>query len=176
MCDGADQGEPRRNFLLGLPDGPEGTRATLEIMRRLVRQWRLNPELRKLAENIVAGVPEKDFHGEANALFLFVRDKIRYVQDATDAEILKAPDVLIETGQGDCDDKSVLLAALLESLGHPARFVAIGMDGPEDFTHVYVETKIGSDWISLDPTEPVDMGWSPFDGPEPIRARMRWRI
>src|SRR5262245_1689608 len=136
----------RQNVLLGLPDGPEGTRATLQIMRQLAKKWRMNPELRKLAENIVAGVPEKDFAGEARALFYFVRDTIRYTQDANESEILKAPDVLIETGQGDCDDKSLLLAALLESLGHPARFVAVGFE-PEDFSHVYVETRIGSRWI-----------------------------
>jgi transglutaminase-like putative cysteine protease len=68
---------------------------------------------------------------------------------------------------GDCDDKSVLLAALLESIGHPTRFVAIGFQ-PDDFEHVFVETKIADRWISLETTEPVEIGWMP----QHIRARL----
>ncbi len=52
-------------------------------------------------------------------LHRFVRDNIRYIKDIRDVETVAYPDITLQQGQGDCDDKSVLLASLLESIGHP---------------------------------------------------------
>ena len=143
-----------------IPDGHEGTRLTLEVMRRLVKEWRANPEMIAFARSLVEGVQEKNFREEAAAVHAYVRDQIRYTLDPNEVETVQAPNVTIETGHGDCDDKSVLVATLLEILGHPARFAAIGF-APDVFEHVYVETKIGADWIGVETTEPVELGWQP---------------
>jgi hypothetical protein len=55
-----------------------------------------------------------------------------------------------------------LLAALLESIGHPCRFVAVGYSRRNEFEHVYVETKIGHTWTALETTMDVPMGWAPI--------------
>lgn len=158
----APEFETGRYRLLGIPEGVEGVRVTLEHMRRLVRQYRTAPPIRELALQLTAAAPN---HGdgwaqEVDALFSFVRDHIRYVQDVQDVETLQSPLDTLELGAGDCDDKSILLAALLAATGHPSRFVAVGFS-PDAFEHVFVETKIGRDWIALETTKNVDMGWCP---------------
>ncbi len=50
--------------------------------------------------------------------------------------------------EGDCDDVTTLIAALLICYGYPASLVAIRFDSPE-FEHVFVETVGGS---VIDPT------------------------
>lgn len=157
--------------LLAIPDGPEGVRVTLEVMRRLAREARLDPAIQRLAIELTSDVANEDFYGEIEALHAFVRDEIRYVQDVNDVETLRLPMETLELRAGDCDDKSVLLAALLESIGHPARFVALAFE-PDLFEHVLVETKLGNRWLPLETTKEVAPGWEPED----VVSRMRRHI
>ena len=135
-------------------------RATLEIMRRFVREARRTPDIRELALSLTGGLAPKDFMGEIAALHRFVRDSIRYVQDVNEVETVSPPVDILRTRMGDCDDKATLLAALLESIGHPARFEALAF-APDDFSHVIVATKIGAGWLPLETTEDVEPGWMP---------------
>jgi len=129
-------------------------------MGRLTKDAKKTLPIRQTALYLVNGERQKDWTEEVNRIFEFVRDRIRYVRDVRNVETLQTPEKTLEFKQGDCDDKSMLLAALLESIGHPTRFVAIGFK-PGHYAHVYVETKIGANWIGLETTEPVDMGWQP---------------
>ena len=140
-------------------------------MRGMVRTYRKIPEFREFAANLIKGLPQKAYNAEINTLFEFVRDKIRYMRDVNQVETLQTPDVTLSLGYGDCDDKSVLLATMLETTGHPARFVAIGTK-PGRFQHVYVETLSGKKWIPLDPTEPQPMGWKPANEAEKMRVNI----
>lgn len=145
---------------MSLPSGREGTRKTLVLMRRLVREGKKSPRVRQTAVELTRNLRQKDWRGEVVALHNFVRDRIRYVRDIKGVETLHTPDRVLENEQGDCDDKSLLLAALLESIGHPTRFIAVGFQ-PGKFSHVLVETKIGDKWIALETTENVPAGWRP---------------
>jgi transglutaminase-like putative cysteine protease len=160
--------EPQHGTLGYIPDGPAGTRATLDIMVKLAREYKTNLEVRNQAEAIIAGVREKDYWGEAGAIQQWVRDNIRFTQDINGVETIKTPLELLYSGQGDCDDKSLLAATLLESVGHPAMFVAVGTQPGGEFDHVYVETKIGDNWIGVETTENVPLGWKP----ENVASRM----
>ena len=159
----------RLTWTLGeIPEGREGTIATLRIMRSYVRQGKTLPDVRLKAVALTSGLAQKDYSGQIRRLHAFVRDQIRYLRDITDVETLQTPDVTLALAAGDCDDKSILLAALLESIGHPTRFVAIG-PSHENFVHVYVETLVGRDyWLPLETTEPVECG----DGPRGFPARL----
>lgn len=143
-----------------IPSGKAGISQTLDVMRDLVRAGKKSLTVRQLALSLVKGLPQKDYAGEVKRLFYFVRDHIRYVRDIVGVETVHTPDEVLANGQGDCDDKSILLAALLESIGHPTRFVAVGFK-PGQLSHVLVETKIGNRWVSLETTEPVAPGWQP---------------
>jgi hypothetical protein len=153
--------------LAGIPEGKAGTLATLKLMRELVRQGKKTLPIRSLAVELVRGNAQKDWHGEIRSIQEFVRDRIRYVKDVVDVETLQTPDKTLLIGSGDCDDKSVLAASLLESVGHPTRFVAISFDDVE-YVHVYPETLVGRAWLSVETTEPVSVGWQP----QGVAARM----
>jgi transglutaminase-like putative cysteine protease len=145
-----------------LPEGKAGTVATLRIMRQLVRDAIRAPAqtIRRTALDLYAGLPPRQWIAEVERLHRFVRDHIRYVRDPVGVESVATPEKTLELGTGDCDDKSVLLAALLESTGHPARFLAVGLNGGP-LSHVLVQSKIGPQWISLETIIPVKMGWHP---------------
>lgn len=157
---------------LGLiPEGPAGIAATLKIMGNFVRQGKKLITVRNKALTLTQQLDQKDWSGEVRCLHAYVRDHIRYIGDITDIETVQEANITLSNHAGDCDDKSVLLAAMLESIGHPTKFVAVGFT-PGVYEHVYVETKIGNNWIALETTEPVDMGWEPPAAS--IRARMEY--
>jgi len=145
---------------MGISSGKAGTVETLKIMRGLVRSYKKSVPLRMTALDIVQSLNQKDYAGELRALQQFVRDQIRYVRDIRGIETVSTPDQTLITRQGDCDDKSVLLATLLEAIGHPTRFVAVGY-APGEYAHVLVESRLGGGWIPAETTEPVDVGWYP---------------
>jgi transglutaminase-like putative cysteine protease len=149
-----------RTFLAEIPEGRAGVMQTLKLMSKLVKMFKVQPVIRRKAIALTAHLPGKKFTAEVDAVFCFVRDKIRYIQDVEDVETIQSPDVTLYDEAGDCDDKSTLLSALLESIGHKTRFRAIGL-APGEYEHVYVETLIGNEWVPLDATENVPVGWQP---------------
>lgn len=143
-----------------IPDGVPGIGVTLAMMSELSREGRKSMAVRNQALRLIAPLAQKDWAGEITALHAFVRDEIRYCNDPDECELIQTPDKTLELKAGDCDDKSILLAALLGAIGHPARYRAVGFQ-PGLFEHVYVETKIRDTWIPLETTEPVEVGWQP---------------
>lgn len=129
-------------------------------MRFIVRRAKVDPLIRRQALEIVAGLPQRDYLSEVKALHAWVRDRIRYVHDIRGVETVNTPRYLLKQRQGDCNNKSLLLAVLLESIGIPTRFAAIGLS-PERISHVLVEARIGTRWLALETTEPVGVDWYP---------------
>lgn len=152
---------PTKTFLSAIPSGAAGVRVTLLAMRALVQRAKKSWPIRSLAQRLVADLPQKDYLGEIRALHAFVRDSIRYTRDVRGVETLHTPEKIIELGQGDCDDKSLLLASLLESIGHQTQFKAVGFR-PGHYAHVYPQVLLPTGkWLSLETTEPQGIGWEP---------------
>jgi transglutaminase-like putative cysteine protease len=127
-------------------------------MRELAMAGSFQDRIRNLAVKLTNNLDQKDFRGEACACLAFVRDRIRYVRDIRDVETVHFPTTLLDAGAGDCDDKSILLAALLNSIGHRVRFIAIAFE-PDEYCHVWVQDYIdGLGWLDLEPTEPIGCG------------------
>lgn len=143
-----------------LPPGRAGTRKTLKLMSKIVKKDKKLDAVRTIALNTVSNLAEKNYTAEAAALLEYVQNNVRYVRDIRGVETLHDFEALCQYWQGDCDDKSILLASLLESIGHPARFVAVSFDG-RHFTHVLVQTKIGRDWVWCETTEHWPLGKPP---------------
>jgi hypothetical protein len=80
----------------------------------------------------------------AEAIYVWVRDSIAYVNDPA-GEYFQPPVRTLEVGAGDCDDQSILLAAMLGSIGFEPILVIL----PE---HVYVELRVGGKQMPMDPT------------------------
>lgn len=143
-----------------LPPGAAGTWRTLAWMKAAVRGevapdysgWR-DEQIRRKAVAITGGMPGHDFDSEVRALLVFVRDHIRYRRDPINTERVQDAARTLELNSGDCDDKVVLLATLLATLGWLPRFVVQSQDGVE-FDHVYLEVldERNGAWLALDPT------------------------
>ena len=136
-------------------------RQTVEVMRTLARRAAHSPFVRCTAEDILRCVPENNPARESAALYDYVRLGVRYTGDIDNLETLKTPEYLITeietmgTGTGDCDDMSLLLAALLVTSGYRCRFV-LGTSWWNDSgesNHVYVQyfNPLSQSWVSLDP-------------------------
>lgn len=151
--------------VVGIPDGMAGTARTLATMRAIVQRFRVDPGIRQAATSIVFLTPEKDDISECRALFEYVRDHIRYTRDVYDVETLSTPDKTLSGLIGDCDDQTVLLASLYESVGYPTRFVVAGYNDPRQYEHVYMQVFCADQWVDCDPTEHVVFGWAP---PDPV--------
>lgn len=168
------------SYFGAIPSGKAGTRATLKIMVMVARSVLKPPAgdaaktqkllfLRSTAQALVQSCGEKNYTCEASALQTFVRDSIRYLRDMRSAETVQYPDVTLANRSGDCDDKSLLLAVLAETIGFPTRFCAIGTQG-ESYSHVSAQLLIpGSGWVNAE-TIPISndgtkapLGWFPPD-------------
>lgn len=152
--------------LLQIPDGIAGIRETLKVARRMVRQSvRSDPRVRDCASDLVREVPGKCFNQEVSAVYYYIRDFIRYQKDILNIETLQTPGETLARGYGDCDDHAILICALLHSIGHLTRFMAIGLT-PDSLVHVYAQVCLGNPndkraWLSLDTTEKQCPGWEP---------------
>lgn len=162
---------PRPVTLGTLPSGRAGVAETLKIMVRLAREYRKDVGVRQVAADLVRSLPQYDTAGEIRTLHAFVRDGIRYTNDIRTVETIQTPKATLEMGVGDCDDKSLLLAALLESVGRATRFVAIGLNG-RPLSHVLVEVRNGKGWMPLETIRPVAAGWYPDNVTSKMKAHI----
>lgn len=149
-----------------IPAGTAGTKVTLAIMRKMVRRYKKSVPLRQLALNIIRDLPRgrnggKNFFGQVERIQNYVRNNIQYVRDINGVETIQTPDRTIDNRAGDCDDQSVLVATLLETIGHPTRFVAIKMSPFGPFIHVFTETRMGQRWLPVETTENWPVGMHP---------------
>ena len=145
--------------LLPTPEGVAGSLHTVALMRSMVEASKIAPEVLQASHSIVGLAPQHGEESEARTLFEFVRDDVRYVPDVLGVETLTEPAYVLQRLSGDCDDKATLLAALLESVGRPTRFVLAGYTpGNREFEHVYLQTLVNGEWITADPSVPVPFG------------------
>lgn len=179
-----------RASFVSIPGGLEGVRATLrhmvKIARSFLRPSSLNPEaidslllVRIAAQRCVQHCNEKDYIGEVSALHKFCRDQIRYVRDHLTCETLQYPDKTLLIGSGDCDDKSMLLAAMAHCIGYPSRFCAIAVNDEPEFSHVSAQILVdGCGWLNAetipidDNGTKVDLGWFPPDATSVMKAHI----
>jgi hypothetical protein len=145
--------------------GYSGTHKTLQHIQALIRAGAKDFYVRQKAIDILLqrGVQPKDYLGEIQALFEWVQQNVRYTKDPYRVEVLHSARRLLDLLAGDCDDMTILLAAMLESVGHPTRMVIVGPNRlqPSLFSHIYLEVSYQGRWIPLDPTMPFSMGWAP---------------
>lgn len=157
--------------LSDIPEGNDGAIVTLKAMREMARGGvRSDTQMvRTTALSLIRDLPERAWYAEIQRLHNFVQTQIRYVYDPTEVELVQTPDETLAQMQGDCDDQSTLLASLLDSIGHPARFVAVGF-GRQSFSHVLVQTRVGNfgddsatskDWLTCETIIDKPLGWFP---------------
>lgn len=130
--------DPTTSLLKEVPLGDAGIAASIAEIQRFADQASLDPRIIYLARRIVASVPDRDKAGQADALFWFVKDHIRFINDPLPAEMIQSPIVTLREGWGDCDDMVTLLAALNQSIGNQVAFVTVSYPGMMDFIHIFL--------------------------------------
>ena len=128
----------------------------------LVRRGKSSHIIRDTAWKILKTVPEFNDTLEAQAIFEFVRDRVRYTRDPFGEDIFEHPEVTLRKGAGDCDSTTSLLGALLQSVGLPYKIKVVSKDG-QDWSHVYGVVGIPkanpANWIAVDASAPRPFGW-----------------
>jgi hypothetical protein len=146
------------------PDGDKGVAITICLMQYAAQAGAQDPKIRELALKIVSGVPNNDRQGEIDAIYNWVKDNIAFRGEHD--ETVQAPEVTLRFEGADCDCQSVLVAALLGSIGYPVNFKTVASVGEKDFSHVYAEVLDDStgQWraLPLDTTvAEASPGWEP---------------
>lgn len=156
------------------PAGVAGTRYTIDRMFDMVRRGSVNTNVISTASLIVRNVGHKDYYGEAEAIFNWVKGNIRYTRDPRGVELIQAPWITLQRGAADCDCLSTLLNALFASIGLQTGFETIRCDpaNPDEFSHVYAIVKTPMGWRAADPTVAAStFGWRPSAG---VFGRKLW--
>jgi len=163
---------PTSSKTVAVPTGEGGTLRALNAMAKYASDYKTDWRIRALALDIVKNLPSKNYLAEITLIHRFVRDQIRYVRDIRDVETIATPVETLRVMQGDCDDKSTLLACLLESIGVECRFCAVGKQ-PGLWAHVLTQCLLDGKWLSLETTEPVSIGWHPHNYPYQLIMEIR---
>lgn len=156
-------------FSQPIPDGDAGVDQTVRWMKALVQGAGgvRCPDVRAAALEAARGT-ERGL-SEIDAVFTWVKDHIEFRGEY--GETLQEPRITLAWRAGDCDDQSILAAAMLNSLGYLTRFKTIALkDSPDELSHVYVEVfhRPSRQWIPLDPT--VARAWPGWQPEEVARA------
>lgn len=158
-------------FGLGsLVPGDNGITATVNKIRESVYYaLRSTQDIRLRAESAIAGCSERDDQCEVTKVFEWMLKHFRYVRDPRGLEFVKSPEYAMDeinrTGQfqGDCDDASAFLAALMTSIGYQVKLVVIAVQGQDDnYRHIYpmVYLPRKKEWFALEATaRQREAGW-----------------
>lgn len=136
--------------------GEEANKNTLNEMSWLISSGLRDWGIRETAQDIISNTKERDRHGELKGIYQWVQRHSRYTYDPIGLETIQTPKVMLESvarkGKmfGDCDDFTVLLGALLKSIGHKIRLKAVAFSPGTRLSHVYLEDEIAGKWVTVD--------------------------
>lgn len=158
--------------------GDTGIKNTVAEMKHQIDIGSKHPFVRRWAQEILGGVLVNDKRAEANAVFAFVRDNVRYTRDPKGYEYLQTPLALLEDvgiykkGEGerpigDCDDMVTLGLSLLKSIGFETAMKVTSYRPDKKFSHVYGLVNIEGDWTPFDTVRPT--GYLGMEAPSPTR-------
>ena len=156
---------------------PEALRKTIQLIGEATKSGSEYVPIRQYAGALASQAGPRDFLGQVKKIYDdFTRNRWRYVYDPVGVELLATTgpiiyDTILGFGQtapargfGDCDDATVGLSAVLNSIGLQTRTVTISKPGSRKlFDHVFPQVKVPKHgWISIDavgyPKHP--MGWT----------------
>ena len=126
-----------------------------EIFKKIVKAIEpTHSTVRTFALRLARKYPGEYHPGQICIIFKYLQENWKYISDPRGVEYIAPAHESIEAGlAGDCDDFAVLMASLIEAIGHKARVIlAFGPLGG----HAYCEVFVGSEedlqrlinWIS----------------------------
>lgn len=105
-------------------------------------------------------VPERDPEALVKAIQAYSVNEIKFFREYP--ERFQSPLRTIAWGIGDCDDKTIFVAASARTFRIPTRLSVLTLDHEElDLAHVYPEVWIGGKWIPVDTVRAYPWGHDP---------------
>lgn len=128
-----------------------------------------NPLLVEIASHLIStlNIPARDELKLARAVQLLAQ-RIKYFREYP--ERWASPIRTLAWGLGDCDDKTILIAAILRTFRIPVRlkfmrFTKQEWNGtkkvPKTISHVYPLAFVGGKWQALESVKPLQLGQDP---------------
>jgi len=183
-------------------NGLDAVRKTLKLMAALIRKYRTDLTTLNTATAVLRAGGITDMRTQKRTAIAtlqgWVRDHIAYFYDPRETELVRTPPETLLRGVGDCDDKTVLLLSMLESVGFETELLAVGGLGqgwdpgcapqvpgqPPAYSHVLGAVRFGplrggnlppflDGWLML---ETIVAGKGPGWRPPGIRVIMPWHI
>lgn len=138
-------------------------KTTIPNILNLIRAGKNDPTIRETAVEVLQsqGLSAMDYERVFEAMLEFVRQNVMFVRDPTKEDVCFEPKHTLGLGYADCEDQSILLSSLLESIGLPTKLVIISKHGPV-WDHAYIQAGYPPDnpreWVALDSTIPGPAG------------------
>ncbi len=139
-------------------------------IQKRIKEDSLKPEIKEKALAVLTRkcgtkgnlrwcVEPKNYAEEVKALYRAVQDAnsdvaLRYTRDHIEVDQFTAADKLIRLKGGDCDDGTILLGAMLRSVGYPLKLRVIQDTKSPTWSHIYL-------LVGLPPQRPAK--WMPLD-------------
>lgn len=160
---------------------PGGIEARVGRIVTLIRKGKTDPKIRTWAVETVSKkcgrnwcIPERDYWGEAKAIFYEVRRRVRYVRDPIEVDTFTAARWTLKQGGGDCDDYVILLGAGLAAIGYPVKARVYRTKDSPDWNHIALlvglPPRAPKRWVTLDASVAKPPGWG---APKEMVARVR---
>lgn len=168
----------------------------LEVMRQIALMRGRDPRMAKLALSIIrkSGAKPREYEKQAAALLKWVQDPKNCYYINEPGERLQDPIYTLKVKHGDCDDMSLLLCCLFESVNLPWRYVLSGRQQGKKIRHIegapvpqgvgwaHVYCMVGTPpfnpnrWYFCEPTvQGVPLGWDVVSGDSKYLPEMRKR-
>lgn len=155
---------PARSLTLTLPDGDEGTEATVALMAAAaMHAAKHDPRIQRAGQTLRRNNPGPI--GEA--LYCYLRTVFRFKADPRGLEHVRHPSVcasiIAKTRQpmhADCDDLAAFAAAVIYAAGLQPLIFTVAR-GPGQFEHVYAGVRINGTDFPIDCQEGTPPGKHP---------------
>jgi predicted transglutaminase-like cysteine proteinase len=169
-------------------DSDQATARTVEVMQRYIAEDANSNEVRAALRDAITPILQySNAFGTAALIFQSIKRRVKFAPDPktaagtanlpaapADIELLIRPRDLLRMTQptGDCDDFSMLTAAMLAAAGIPYELVTIAADRqhPQEFSHVFVRAVLeDGSRVAMDTSHGTHIGW---EYPSPTREQV----
>lgn len=138
------------------PDAPDAF-TIVSAIQFVIEQFGRDPRVRQASLALLTSRINNDVTENSRRIAAWVMSRMVYLADPDGGEFIQTPLVLLDTiakkgfAYGDCDDHVVLLGAMLNSIGIPARAAAVKLFGSEYYNHVIIEFPANGRTVTVDP-------------------------
>ncbi len=124
---------------------------TQAIVEHLARLYGGLPQMRDCVGALLhrQRVAPRDDTGVARAIWAWVTHRVRFLNEA--GEIVQTPAKTMMALFGDCDDRTSLLCAMLESVRIPWRTRLLSKNGVP--YHIWPQALVGGRWVDLETSD-----------------------